>query len=169
VIEDAEMMRFAAEHDFACSVGALTQAMVDPELYLRLEIPDLSQPDIVGRRGDGDGQGLQLRYAFVGRLDPIARRLVGDDSLRWLQDLQVDSSALTGRLSFASEDRGRRLHGEADITFISRDQGTTRRIEGELVVAVPIIGGMAERSIVAGLVRRLDLEATAVQKQLDAG
>lgn len=162
-------MHFHVEHQFAWPADAVMQAMVDPELYSHLQLPDLSQPEVLGRQSEGSRTRLQLRYAFVGQLDSITRKLIGNDQLRWLQDVQVDSRALTGRLTFASEDPSRRLHGEADIAFTCEDNGTTRRIDGVLVVAVPIIGAVAERNIVAGLLRRLDLEAEAIRAQLNAG
>ena len=143
--------------------------MVDPELYSHLQLPDLSQPEVLGRQCEGSRTRLQLRYAFVGRLDPVVRKLIGDDQLCWLQDVQIDAIALTGRLTVASEDPSRRLHGEADIAFIHEDTGTTRRIDGSLVVAVPIVAALAERNIVAGLLHRLDLEAEDIREQLDAG
>ena len=162
-------MRFHAEHRFASTAVAVMRSMVDPELYLRLQLPDLSRPEVLDRESEGSRTRLQLRYAYVGRLDPIARRLVGNDQVRWLQDVEVDQAAMSGRLTFASEDRARRLHGDADIAFTSTDQETTRSIEGVLVVAVPIVGAMAERDIVAGLLHRLDLEAEAIRDALVAG
>ena len=39
-------------------------------------------------------------------------------------------------------------------------------VDGELVVDVPLVGAMAERRIVPGLLRRLDIEAAAVDEHL---
>jgi len=44
-----------------------------------------------------------------------------------------------------------------------------RRLDGELVVAVPGIGRMAERRIVPGVAARLDIEARAVEDQVGRG
>jgi hypothetical protein len=41
-------------------------------------------------------------------------------------------------------------------------------VAGELFVRVPIVGGTAERRIVPGLVRRLDVEADALTAALTA-
>ena len=62
----------------------------------------------------------------------------------------------------------RRLHiGEAEITFIAvNETRSRRRIAGDLHVKVPLIGGTAERKIVPGLVRRLDVEAEAVRAEI---
>jgi hypothetical protein len=95
--------------------------------------------------------------------------MVGADRLSWIQQIEVDTATNVGRLTFASEDSARRLHGEAVITFRSEPDGTTRRIDGDLVVAVPLIAAAVERRIVTGLVRDLDLEAQAIRDRLSGG
>jgi Protein of unknown function (DUF2505) len=60
------------------------------------------------------------------------------------------------------------LHGSADFVLISAGGGTVRRLDGELVVAVPVIGRMAERRIVPGLLRRLDRDAQALDDRLQS-
>ncbi|MGH9207805.1 MAG: DUF2505 family protein, partial [Acidimicrobiales bacterium] len=54
----------------------------------------------------------------------------------------------------------------ADVVLTADGSGSVRRIDGELVVAVPAIGRMAERRIVPGLLRRLDIEAEALDDRL---
>ena len=158
-------MQFHAEHHFSSPAVDVMGAMVDSDLYADLQFPDLSQPEVLGRNSEGSRTSLKLRYAFIGRLDPLGRRLVGTDQLSWIQEVEVDTTALAGRLTFASEDRSRRLHGEALITFHPERDGTSRQIDGNLVVAVRFVGAAVERRIVAGLLRDLDLEAQAIRDQ----
>ena len=54
----------------------------------------------------------------------------------------------------------------ADFHLEPSGEGTVRRLHGELVVAIPGVGRMAERRIVPGLLRRLDIEAEAAGVQL---
>lgn len=158
-------MRFRAQHRFAASADAVIALLVDPAFHRALELPDLELLDVV-RTGSGDEAVVRLRYEFVGELDALARRLLGGRRLTWRQELRLDVASGTGRLSFAAEADPRRLHGEAEVTVRSRDGGCERTIEGELVVAIPLVGGMAERRIVPGLLRRLDIEAAAINEQL---
>jgi hypothetical protein len=44
-----------------------------------------------------------------------------------------------------------------------------RELDGELVVAIPLVGSRAERKIVPGVLRRLDMEAEAVNSALAHG
>ena len=162
-------MRFHAEHDFGGSVDQVVTLLTDPEFHRHLALPDLSLPEIVASTVDGDAAHLKLRYEFVGSLDPIASRLLGGRRLTWLQDLDLDRATGSGQLRFAAEADPKRLHGRADFTIRAAsgaDGRSVRRLDGELVVAVGPIGGMAERRIVPGLRRRLDIEAAALDRQL---
>ena len=55
---------------------------------------------------------------------------------------------------------------DATFAFTEVAGSTTRQLDGELVVRVPGVGRMAERRIVPGIVRRLDIEARAVDQRL---
>jgi hypothetical protein len=158
-------VRFHTEHHFSLSAADVMGAMVDADLYSNLQFPDLTRPEVLGRNSDGSRSSLRLRFTFTGRLDPLGRRLIGADQLSWIQEVEVDMSTGAGRLTFASEDPSRRLHGEADITFQPEHDGTSRRIDGDLVVTVPLVAATVERRIVAGLLRNLDLEAQAIGEQ----
>jgi hypothetical protein len=168
-------VRFHAEHKFAGSPEAVIAVLLDPEFHRELALPDLSQPEVVEAGTDGTAGVLRLRYEYVGQLDPIARRLLGDRELTWLQDLHLDRERGTGRLTFAAEAAPDRFKGAATVTIEARDGAETgtegaavRRLDGELRVAIPPIGGMAERRILPGLLRRLDIEAGAVDQRLRA-
>jgi hypothetical protein len=160
-------MRFHAEHRFEAPEGAVMALLADPDFYVGLELPDLSSPEVLASEQDGGETVLRLRYEFEGSLDPVARRLIGSDRLAWIQTVRIEPRAGTGTLGFEAEKDPRRLHGQATFSFTGDDGTTVRRLEGDLVVAVPGIGRMAERRIVPGILRRLDIEAEAVESRLD--
>jgi carbon monoxide dehydrogenase subunit G len=161
-------MRFRAEHEFAAPPAAVAEILCDPAFHIALDLPDLSRPEVVSHSADGAERALVLRYTFVGHLDPVARRLLAGRKLTWIQELHLDEASGTGRLSFSAEAEADRLYGSAAVTLTAVAEGTRtrRRIEGEFFVKVPLVGGTAERRIVPGLVRRLDVEAAALTKRL---
>ena len=56
-------------------------------------------------------------------------------------------------------------------TFVLHDADggqCLRTLDGELRIRVPIIGSRAEKSLAPGIMRRLDLEAEALDRYLDA-
>jgi hypothetical protein len=159
-------VRFEAQHQFNGPPPAVAAMLADPTFYLGLAFPDLSLPELVDTHKDRDVVTLRLRYEFVGNLDPIARRLLGSGRLTWIQEVRVDQSTDSGSLRFEAERDPGRLHGRADFTLTTVPGGCVRRLEGDLVVAVPGIGRMAERRIVPGIVARLDIEAQALADRL---
>lgn len=161
--------RFTAEHRFGAPAERVAALLVDPDFHRALDLPDLSRPEVVVADDEGDRTHLQLRYEFVGRLDPIAQRLLGGRRLTWLQDLDLDRATGRGGLRFAAEAEPKRLHGKADFTIEADGDGAcVRRLRGELTVAVFGVGGMAEGRIVPGLRRRLDIEAAELDRRLTA-
>ncbi|HEY7136484.1 MAG TPA: DUF2505 family protein [Acidimicrobiia bacterium] len=145
---------------------AIADLLVDPAFETTVDLPDLSRPTVLEHRAEGDAAVLQLRYEFVGHLDPIAQKLLGGRTLSWIQTLQLDLAAGRGDLSFAAEADPDRLHGAATVELRADGADTVRSFDGELVVKAPVIGGMAERRILPGLLRRLDVEADAVRARL---
>jgi Protein of unknown function (DUF2505) len=162
-------VHFQTEHRFHGTSDRVADAMCDPEFYLTLALPDLSKPLIIEQKTSGDSTTLRLRYEFVGSLDPIAKRLLGSQRLGWVQELRMDSSRRSGTLSFEAQKDPKKLHGDARFVLEEEGAETLRRLEGDLVVAVIGIGPMAERKIVPGLLRRLDVEASALDEKLRSG
>jgi len=156
-------MRFEVEHVFPGSVAAVAGVLLDSSFHCALALPDLSLPEVL----EHTSGMLRLRYEFVGSLDPIARRVIGGRKLTWIQELRLDSGSGAGTLSFSAEADPKKLYGSADVALVAIDGGQTRRtVAGDLFVKVPLVGGTAERKIVPGLVRRLDVEADAVRVAL---
>jgi len=153
-------------------MNAVMDVMVDGDFYANLDLPDLGRPEVLAETsgsGPEDGRGLRLRYHYTGHLDPIARSLLGGGDLFWLQDVRVDPAAASGRLDFAAESQPDRLHGWADLVFRASGSSTVRGLEGEVVVAVPLVGATAERRVIDGLLARLEIEAGAIDAQLRTG
>ncbi len=161
-------MRFQVEHRFAAPVGAVADVLVDPAFHRDLELPDLRLLEVVDHRDDGDDALLSLRYEYVGHLDPVVRRLLGDRRLTWVQELVVGRSRGAGRLTFAVEADRDRLHGVAHFTLRPENEETVWALHGEVRVAIPLVGRTAERRVLAGFLARLGLEARHISDHLAA-
>jgi hypothetical protein len=160
-------VHFETDHAFPADPASVIAVFCDPEFHTGLDLPDLSRPDVVESTVDGATRVLRLRYGYVGELDGIAKRIVGDRPLTWIQDLRVDTTSLAGTLSYSADGDAGRLNGEGRVTFTATEGGgCARRIVGELRVRIPVVGGRAERAIVPGLLRRIDVEAAALTAEL---
>ncbi len=157
----------APEHQLPRSSVAVVAILADPAFYLDLALPDLSRPELVEEREAGGVAVIRLRYQFEGNLDPMARRLIGSGRLAWIQQVRIDRQAATGSLRFEAERDPGRLHGSAEFVIAPEGTGAVRHLDGQLVVAVPGVGRLAERRIVPGILRRLDIEARATDDRIE--
>jgi hypothetical protein len=159
-------VKLQATHRFAASVGAVCGGMGDPAFYAGLRLPDVEPPELISRAADGDRVDVRVRFRYVGKLDPIARRIVGHDHVSWVQQLDIDAASRSCALKVVPE------LGAVPVsctgTFVLRDEGTgcLRTLDGDLRIRVPLIGSRAERSLAPGIMRRLDLEAAALDRFL---
>jgi hypothetical protein len=162
-------VRFEVEHDFPASCAKVADVLCDPAFHAQLDLPDMSRPEVLTSSVDGTTRVLRLRYEYIGQLDPIARKVVGGRKLTWIQELRLDVTTYSGTLSFSAEEEPDRLNGMADVEITAIDDDHCRRhIAGDLHVRIPLVGGTAEKRIVPGLVRRLDVESTALTTELAA-
>jgi Protein of unknown function (DUF2505). len=160
-------VKLTASHIFGAPVGAVCEAMGDPDFYAALRLPDIEPPELLVRSVDGARVDIHVRFTYTGKLDPIARRIVGHDHVAWVQRLVIDPSSQSCALSVAPEvgvvpvmcTGTFELHGADGAQCL-------RTLDGELRIKVPIIGGRAERSLGPGIMRRLDLEAEALDQFL---
>jgi hypothetical protein len=160
-------VQFEREHEFAGTVEQVATLMSDPGFQSVLDLPDLARPDVVASDLDGTTRHLRLRYEYVGQLDPIAQRVVGGRSLTWVQDLRIDLATGAGTLGFTADGAGGRADGTATVIITATgDDACRRRIRGDFRIRIPLIGAKAERAIVPGLLRRLDVEADEVAAEL---
>jgi Protein of unknown function (DUF2505) len=168
-VSNLDEMRFQVEHRFNGSPSEVATLLTDPRFYETLVLPDVSEPEVLESSADGQRSLLRLRYEFTGNLDPMARRLLTKERLAWIQQATVEHATNSGELQFSAEADPKRLHGSAHFDLRADDGGCVRRLAGELVVAVPLIGSRAERKIVPGILRRLDTEAQGVNDALARG
>jgi uncharacterized protein DUF2505 len=160
-------VQFEREHEFAGTVEQVASTMSDPAFQTQLDLPDLARPDVVAHEVDGTTGRLTLRYAYIGQLDPVAQKVVGGRKITWVQDLRIDVGTGVGTLGFSADGVGGRADGTATVTITATGDGTCRRlIRGDFRIKIPLVGGKAERAIVPGLARRLDVEAAAVNATL---
>lgn len=160
-------MEFERVHEFSGTIERVAWIMSDPTFQTRLPLPDLAPPDVVAHEVDGSARRLTLRYAYVGQLDPIAQKVVGGRALTWVQDLRIDLTTGGGTLGFSADGVGGRAEGTAAVTITaSGDASCRRQIRGDFRIRIPLLGAKAERAIVPGLERRLDVEAAAVAAEL---
>jgi uncharacterized protein DUF2505 len=162
------VVSFDARHEFDAPPAAVTAGLTDPEFVGSLELPDLERPEVLQHRVDDNGRFIQARFRFVGHLDPIARRILGNDRITWVQEVRFEASNERGELGVTPDVHPDRMKFAGDYRLTAKNGGTVRTLTGELSIKVPLIAGRAEKAILPGLLRRVDLEAEALRAWLAA-
>jgi hypothetical protein len=140
--------------------------MGDPAFYAELRLPDVEPPELVSRNVEGVCVDVHVRFMYTGRLDPIARRIVGHDQVSWVQQLQIDAAAASCELQVVPAVGMVPVTCTGTFTLREQGDGCVRTLDGDLRIKVPIIGSRAEKSLAPGILRRLDLEAEALDRFL---
>jgi hypothetical protein len=162
-------VRLTASHHFGAPPPAVCAGMGDPEFYAGLRLPDVEPPEVVVRTVDGRRVDLHVRFTYTGKLDPIARRIVGHEHVVWMQRLRIDPSTASAALTVDPDVGVVPVTCTGTFTLHDVDGGRTlRTLDAELRIKVPIIGSRAEKSLAPGILRRLDLEARALDHYLTA-
>src|SRR5689334_7042265 len=141
--------------------------MTDPDFVASLRLPDLEPPEVLeGGEADDGGRIVRARFKFVGRLDPIARRIMGNDRISWVQEVRFDAANERGALGVIPDVHPERMKFGGEFRLTEKDGGTVRTLTGDLSIKVPLISRRAEQHILPGLLTRVDLEAEALRAWL---
>jgi hypothetical protein len=156
-------VKLSASHIFDAPPAVVCEGMGDSDFYAGLRLPDIEPPEMLARTANNGRVDIHVRFTYTGKLDPIARRIVGHDHVAWVQRLVIDPSTQSCELTVKPE------VGVMPVSCTGRfelhhadDNRCLRTLSGDLRIKVPLIGARAERSLAPGILRRLDLEAAAL-------
>jgi hypothetical protein len=161
-------VKLAARHRFAASVAEVCDGMGDPDFYAGLRLPDVEPPQVLARTEEGDHVDVRVRFRYTGKLDPIARRIVGHDHVTWVQQLEIDRASQSCALQVVPEMGAVPVSCTGMFVLRAEGAGCVRILDGDLRIRVPLIGSRAERSLAPGILSRLDREAEALDAFLTA-
>jgi len=162
-------MRFSVEHEFPASPDRVAALMIDADFVGSVVLPDLSPPEIVDHTRTDTDALVRVRYTYVGQLDPIGRRLLGNRDLVLVQTVALDLESTAGTLRLEAEADPTRLHGTAQIAITADGHApdmSRRRLDGDFTVKVPLVGSSVERRLLPGILARFDVEAAALAARL---
>lgn len=155
-------MDLVARHEFDAPPDAVVAAMLAPDFYATVRLPDVSAPEVLERSEVGGRVTLRVGYRYLGSLDPLARTVLGTDELTWTQVVEFDLASSSGSLTIVPGIQSRAVSCAGTVSVEPNGSGAVRRVAAELHVRIPIIGGKAERAIGPGILARLELESEAL-------
>ena len=145
-------MRFLIEQHVPAKPEAVAAALVDPDFLSHLaSLPKLGGGELVDQRTNGEVVVQRVRYRFTGAIDGPAKRFIEADRLTWIEESSHHLTRHTSIFKIVPDHYASLLECSGSSRIERSAQGSWRRVEGELRVKVPIVGGKAERAILSGL------------------
>lgn len=162
-------MRFQVTQRFDAPVDEVLGAYTDPAFYEELVgLPKIGEPKVLEHTTSAGRVLLRVHYRFTAALPSAATRVIDPAKLTWVEETTYDLGAESSRSRLVPDHYPDRLSASANATFAVDGTGTVRRIDGDLKVRMPLVGGKVEAAIVSGLREHLADEARVAERFLSA-
>ena len=157
-------MRFSVTERIDASRDAIEAALADRSYYASLAVAasNLEAPDLLIATVTDGVLHTSVRYRFAGDISGPAAMALDRDKLTWVIDSSIDLSTHEGRLTVVPAHSVGLLRCWATMSLVEAEGRTVETIAGELEVSIPLIGGTAEKVILAGFTQHLEREAAAL-------
>jgi len=162
-------VHFAYSHEFDIPLDALELAVLSPELaqVIVSKVENIESIELV-KHEVGDGTFLRvLQYQANVSLPPFAKNYVTRDMLAWTEDSHYDMKAHTAKWSVVPKIKPEwQKYFRASGTYVLSPSGegkTTRIIEGDIELLIPVVGPVAEKLILGEVKKIYDAEAAALR------
>lgn len=157
-------MQFTVTETIAAVRDDVVSALGDPGYYASLgnDSTSVRAPELLSASTATGSLVVRVRYSFAGTISGPAARVVDADKLSWVIETDYDPTVHVGTLVVVPDHYKGMLRCAGTLALTERDEGTLETVAGSLQVKVPFVGGAAEKAILGGLVRQLELEAAAL-------
>ncbi|MGA2835270.1 MAG: DUF2505 family protein [Acidimicrobiales bacterium] len=157
-------MRFSVTETIAASREDVLRSLVDPDYYAYLgdHATSVRAPELLSAADDGGIVHTRVRYAFDGTISGPAARVVDADKLTWVIDTTYDTTTHSGAVVVDPDHYAGLLRCNGTLALGGTDGVTVETVAGVLEVRVPLLAGAAERAILGGFTRHLEIEARAL-------
>lgn len=159
-------MKLRSSHTFTAPPTLVARAMVAPEFYRGLRLPDVAPPEVLDHEATATRLWARIGFEYIGPLDPMARTILGTDRFGWEQTLLLDPTTGTGELHIVPSVHSGRMRCVGTIELTGNGETTVRTLDATLEISIPLLGGRAEKALAPGILERLDDEANALGSYL---
>jgi hypothetical protein len=163
-------MRFDAEQRFNIPHERLLELFSDPDFYSELGgLPQISVPVVVSHSTSGDTVRIDLHLRYTGELPSAALTVIDPTKLTWVEQLVFDLATSTATSTLVPDHYPDRLSCTGVYSFRpDGSNGSIRRLDGDLKVRIPLVGGRVEQALVSGLREHAAAEEELVGDRLAA-
>ncbi len=120
----------------------------------RITRDDIAVLGVVDHEDHGSRVVMEVHFAFVGSVSGAVRRVIDPAKMSWITRTEIFPEERRSAWEVLPDHYPDRLRAGGTYRFDEGPDGplsTTVRVEGDLKVHVPLVGGTVERVIVSGL------------------
>lgn len=92
-------MEFTHSATFPFPFEKVLTTSASPEFVSQLEIVDVATPELISTNDDGNVVTCEIAYAYTGTIDPMAKMLLKNKPLTWVQTISIDRSTKSGPMN----------------------------------------------------------------------
>jgi hypothetical protein len=161
-------MRFDATQRFDAEQAELLALFTDPDFYPTLtDLPKISTPELVDHRTVNGRIHISFRQRYTGDLPAAAMSIIDPHKISWIEELVFDVASATADTHLRPDHYADRFTCRGRYTFTALGQGRSmRRLDGDLRVRVPLVGGRVEAALISGLKEHAMAERNLIEARL---
>ena len=166
-------MKFQIDDRFSASLADFEKLLDDPALHDKLAqaMPGIERIEPLERVDEGQTIRRRVRYTpkTEGKIPAFGRGVVKSSMLRWIEESSYDKAAhkfdyrILPNLPESWRDR---FSSHGSYQLMQSGSEVVRRIEGEIVVRVPLLGRTIEKMLVREVTENFRAESTAMSAML---
>jgi len=161
-------MEFKNSATYSAPFEKVISANFSQEFLSSLDIPDVAAPTVTDFSEDDSTLNAVVAWEYTGQLDPMARALLKNKPLTWVQTTKIDKTNKTGTVDTVYMEGSIPGSCEATVTYTDNGDGTTtRELDGKIFVKIPVVGSQVEKRLVEGIEYRLEEEAKRLNTYLE--
>ena len=156
-------MRFSLEHVFDAPIGVVEQASNSDEfLALVSDLPNVGERKVTELTTNDDGTMHRVTRYTLGSQLPAPVVAVLGQTASWDEIADFDPSTHAWTFTIKPNVLAGRFECNGSYRFEPSGERTTRRVDVDVKVSVPLVGGRVEKEIRKGLVDTMEAEAAAL-------
>ena len=166
-------MKFEIVNRFRTTVADFERVLDDPQLYEKLRLPAIEKIEPLERVDEGERVRRRVRYTpnTDGKIPSFGRSVVKPSMLRWIEESTYDKARhrfdyrILPNLPESWRDR---FQSQGSYQLAQEGGEVVRRIEGEIVVRLPLLGRTVEKLLLREVTENFRAEAEAMSALLRA-
>jgi len=169
------LVEFRLEHAFDATLAEMEAVLLaDPGLFALLEdaMPGIEEVRLLDQQDDGRVLTRRVRYVPHGKIPGFAKRFITREMTSWVEVSRYDRARARFdyeiQPSIPEKWRDRfESAGSYTLTPAAGGAGKVHRvIDGRVVIRAAVVGGLAERFLVAEVKKNFEHEALGLQQHL---